>query len=241
VRAGGLAVQVERLGRAGTIPAPRLTHNRGQVDEAERGALATYRAGLVEASHELRAGAGLEHERGSASATKAAMAEVVVADIDRLGPQAVAALCATHADAEELADRIRAQLAERGVLNEPALEGPGWTSTRAYAEGDRVLLHAPFGIGAERLHNNSTATVVRVGPDGMVIRADDGRATTLDRAFVAGARHDGRPNLSHGWGRTVEGAQGGTWEQVHLLGSIRGVDSSPVDTAGGGPDGRGPL
>ena len=218
-RAGGLAVEVERLGREGTIPAPRLTHNRRQLDEAERAALATYRAGLVETSQELRAGAGLEHELGSASATKAAMAEAVVADIHRLGPQAVVALCATHADAEEVADHIRARLAARGVFNGPVVQGPGWTSSRDYAEGDRVLLQAPFGIGAARLHNNSTASVVGVGRDGMAIRADDGRATILDRAFVAGARPDGRPNLSHGWARTVEGAQGGTWDQVHLLGT----------------------
>jgi hypothetical protein len=217
VRAGGLAVEVERLGKAGEIPAPRLAHNRRQVDEAERAALATYRAGLVEASQGLRAGAGLEHEPGSASATKAAMADAVVADIHRLGPHAVVALCATHADAEELADRVRAQLAEQGALDGPVLQGPGWSSHRAYAQGDRVLLHAPFGIGADRLHNNTTATVVGVGPDGMAIRADDGRATILDRAFAAGVRPDGRPNLSHGWARTVEGAQGGTWRQVHLL------------------------
>ncbi len=28
-----------------------------------------------------------------------------------------------------------------------------------------------------------------------------------------------RPNLSHAWARTVDGAQGGTWEACHLLGS----------------------
>ena len=28
-----------------------------------------------------------------------------------------------------------------------------------------------------------------------------------------------RPNLSHAWARTIEGAQGGTWEAVHLLGT----------------------
>jgi hypothetical protein len=41
----------------------------------------------------------------------------------------------------------------------------------------------------------------------------------LDPGFVAGIRPDGRPNLSHAWARTVEGAQGGTWDQVHLLGN----------------------
>ena len=36
---------------------------------------------------------------------------------------------------------------------------------------------------------------------------------------MAGRRRDGRPNVSHGWCRTVDGAQGGTWDHVHLLGT----------------------
>ncbi|HWE65162.1 MAG TPA: MobF family relaxase, partial [Acidimicrobiales bacterium] len=219
VRAGGLAVEVERLGRAGTVPAPRLTHNRRQVDETERAALTEFRAGHVETSQRLRAEGGLEHELDSPSATKAAMADAVVGDVHIRGAQTVAALCVTHGDAEELADRIRAQLGEVGRINGPVMWGPGWTTARAYARGDRVLLHAPFGTGDARLHNNTTATVMSVGRHGLTIRTDDGRATTLDPGFVAGGRPDGRPNLSHGWARTVEGAQGGTWDQVHLLGN----------------------
>ena len=38
--------------------------------------------------------------------------------------------------------------------------------------------------------------------------------------FVLGTRKDGSPNLSHAWARTVDGAQGGTWEACHLLGSV---------------------
>jgi hypothetical protein len=53
------------------------------------------------------------------------------------------------------------------------------------------------------------------------VRLDnDKRAEVLlPAAFVAGARKDGAPNLSHAWARTVDGAQGGTWEACHLLGS----------------------
>ena len=36
---------------------------------------------------------------------------------------------------------------------------------------------------------------------------------------MGGHRPDGTPNLSHAWARTVDGAQGGTWRQVHLLGT----------------------
>jgi hypothetical protein len=217
VRPGGLAGEVERLARAGAIPAPALTANRRQVDDTERAALTAYRAGHVDTSQQLRNQAGIEHEHDSPSATKAAMADAVVGDIHTRAASEVAALCATHADAEELADRIRARLGERGRIDGPVVWGPGWTTARAYARGDRVLLHAPVGAGADRLHNNTTATVTGVRPYGLGISTDDGRAAVLDPHFVAGVRPDGRPNLSHAWARTVEGAQGGTWDQVHLL------------------------
>jgi hypothetical protein len=41
----------------------------------------------------------------------------------------------------------------------------------------------------------------------------------LPAGFVQGTRRDGSPNVSHAWARTVDGAQGGTWEACHLLGS----------------------
>ena len=219
VRAGGLADEIERLARQDAIPAPALTHNRRQLDEAERAALSAYRAGYVGTSQERRSAAGLEHEFESPLATKAAMADAVVGDVHSRGADAVAALCATHADAEELADRIRAQLAEAGRIGGPVMWGPGWTTARAYAPGDRVLLHAPHGADPDRLHNHTTATVMGVNNHGLAIHTDDGRARVLDQSFVTGARTDGQPNLSHAWARTVDGAQGGTWEQVHLLGN----------------------
>ena len=36
---------------------------------------------------------------------------------------------------------------------------------------------------------------------------------------MQGVRADGSPNVSHAWARTVDGAQGGTWDHAHLLGS----------------------
>ena len=41
----------------------------------------------------------------------------------------------------------------------------------------------------------------------------------LAARFIRGVRVDGSPNVSHAWARTVDGAQGGTWDHVHLLGS----------------------
>jgi hypothetical protein len=41
----------------------------------------------------------------------------------------------------------------------------------------------------------------------------------LPREFIQGRRSDGSPNCSHAWARTVDGIQGGTWPQIHLLGT----------------------
>jgi hypothetical protein len=35
--------------------------------------------------------------------------------------------------------------------------------------------------------------------------------------FVTTRGADGRPQVSHAWARTIDGVQGGTWDQVHLL------------------------
>ncbi len=126
----------------------------------------------------------------------------------------------THADCEELADRIRRILQQRGELSGPVLEGPGWGSDpRHYATSDRVLLHASLRQGDRRLHNGSTGTVTDVTPEGLEVRLDDGEIALLPAWFVHGTQPNGDPNLSHAWARTVDGAQGGTWTQVHLLGT----------------------
>lgn len=100
------------------------------------------------------------------------------------------------------------------------MEGPGWdTEPRCYQAGDRVLLHARTGTGAGRLHNGTTLTVTAVTATGLAVTTDNGTRLVLPAEFVTGRRRDGRPNLSHAWCRTVDGAQGGTWDHVHLLGT----------------------
>ena len=100
------------------------------------------------------------------------------------------------------------------------MTGPGWTTDRDYQAGDRVLLHARCGPSGSRLVNGTTATVIRVDEAGLAVRLDrSGQEAMLPASFVQGTRKDGSPNLSHAWARTVDGAQGGTWEVCHLLGS----------------------
>jgi conjugative relaxase-like TrwC/TraI family protein len=215
---GGIAEHIEALAAAGVVPSARLTVNRRQVDAADREALSLLRHGAAGASQELRDQQGWEHEHASPARTRQAMADAVCADIDRFGAGQVAALVVSHGDAEDLADRIRARLAESGVLSGPAMYGPGWTSDREYRPGDRVLLHARCGSSGSRLVNGTTATVTRVEQTGLTVVLDAGDEALLPAGFVTGARKDGAPNLSHAWARTVDGAQGGTGEACHLLG-----------------------
>ncbi|MGH9177909.1 MAG: AAA family ATPase, partial [Acidimicrobiales bacterium] len=218
VGAGGLAAEVARFGTEGAIVAPELVVNRRQRHVDDRVALAELRAGHAEASQTIRTESGWEHEEPTPLATREAMADAVVADVAIHGPEAVVALAVSHADCEDLADRIRARLIDAGHIAGRALVGPGWGSgERCYATGDRVLLHTK--PGPDGLHNGSVGTVTAVGSVGLRVEFDDHGEVVLRNDFVAGRRHDGNPNLSHAWARTVEGAMGGTWEAVHLLGS----------------------
>jgi hypothetical protein len=220
VRAGGLGQELVHLAARGTIPALELTENRRQLEPAERQALARYRSGLVATSQAIRKGHGWEHDLGSPHATREGLADAVVADIDQHGPAGVVALAVSHADCEDLADRIRTRLRAAGHIHGPELGGPAWgTGERRYAAGDRLLVHGTIRTDGQRLHNGTVVTVTAVADDGVHALTGDGRTVQLPRAFVQGHRPDGSPNCSHGWARTIDGVQGGTWPQVHLLGS----------------------
>ena len=220
VRAGGLAAELDRLGHDCRIPAAVLVENRRQQHPAERAALAAYRAGDVTASQAIRTAAGLEHEQLTPQATRDAMADAVAADVLDHGAASVVALAVSHVDCEDLADRVRVRLSAAGRLRGPSLEGPGWGGeARRYQAGDRVLLHSRLGNGADRWHNGTVVTVTDVTAAGLSVATDRGERRVLPAEFVAGRQRDGRPNVSHGWCRTVDGAQGGTWDHVHLLGT----------------------
>ena len=119
VRAGGLGAELARLGGAGQIPAPALTENRRQLEPAEQRALARYRAGLVATSQAIRRDHGWEHDLGSPHATREALADAVTTDIAVHGPAGVVALAVSHADCEDLADRIRTRLRAAGHITRP--------------------------------------------------------------------------------------------------------------------------
>jgi conjugative relaxase-like TrwC/TraI family protein len=215
---GGLAAELASQAKRLEVESAELTVNRRQRDLAEQHALTVFRSGDVAESQTIRSAQGWEHQHDTPAAARAALAAAAVADADRYGTDQVAVLAVSHADCEDLADRIRAIRIARGELSGPSLEGPGWGPTvRRYAAGDRILLHTNLALGGQRYANGTTATVVTVNHAGLVARTDDGQRLTLLAEFVAGSQPDGAPNVSHAWARTIASAQGGTWEQVHLL------------------------
>jgi conjugative relaxase-like TrwC/TraI family protein len=219
VGAGGLAYYLTADPERPKMVTAELSVNRRQEDPDERAALLAYRAGDIDQSQTIRDQRGWEHSPGRADHARRAMAAAVAADIAEHGPQQVMALAVTHADCENIADRIRRDLLEDGRIGGPALEGPGWATSRTYQAGDRMVLHAHLRLDdGTRLTNGTTATVLAAGPDGLVISPDcRQQPVTVPARFVQERSPDGRPRQSHAWCRTIDGVQGGTWTQVHLL------------------------
>jgi ATP-dependent exoDNAse (exonuclease V) alpha subunit len=215
VQAGGIAAELDRRAEAGTVPVARLTVNRRQRDRADRHALARLRAGDAHGSQALRGEHGWEHQGADPGRTRQAMADAVAGDLLAHGPASTAALVVSHGQAEDLADRIRARLGAAGWLSGPVVTGPGWTADRDYQAGDRILCHTRHGT----LVNGSVVTVTAVTKTGIVAFEDGGDEVMLPLGFVTGVRPDGSPNVSHAWTRTMDGAQGGTWDHAHLLGT----------------------
>jgi hypothetical protein len=221
VRPGGLASHVAELAERGRIPSATLTVNRRQQREVERQALAQYRDGDIAGSQRLRGAASLEHHADNPEAAREAMAHAVVDAISRHGLANVTALAVTHADCEDMADRVRDLLAQQGLIKGPAVQGPGWSSPRCYQVGDRILLHTHVDFDDGRLANGTVASVVSARSGSLTVRADgDEHTVSIPTEVVAGQRPDGRPRISHAWCRTVDGVQGGTWSEAHLLATV---------------------
>ena len=110
---------------------------------------------------------GWEHDHNSPAATRDALAAAAVADADGLGADQVAVLAVSHADCEDLADRIRTLRQARGELTGPTLTGPGWgPDPRRYAAGDRILFHTSLTVDGARFVNGTTGTVAAIGDRG---------------------------------------------------------------------------
>ena len=206
VKAGGIAAEIEARADAATVPAAWLTVNRRQVDPDDRHALGILRCGDAFASQQLRREHGWEHTAATPEDTRRAMADAVTTDILSSGPGTTIALVVSHAQAEDLTDRIRRRLTTAGTITGISITGPGWTTDRHYQQGDRMLLHTRHGDRHSPLVNGTAGTITAVDERGVLFHPDRGQPITLPTGFIQGARVDGSPNVSHAWARTVDGA-----------------------------------
>lgn len=112
-------------------------------------------------------------ESSSFGETRDALAAAAVADADELGVDEVVGLAVSHADCEDVADRIRNLRIARGELAGPTLQGPGWGSAlRRYAVGDRILCHTSLLVDAQRVTNGSAGTITAIDGAGALVRFD---------------------------------------------------------------------
>ena len=135
MKAGGIAAELAARVESGLLPAAELTVNRRQVDVADRTALDLLRAGDPHASQAVRRDHGWEHAGATPAATREAMAEGVVGDVVHAGAENTTALVVSHAQAEDLADRIRPRLAVVGLLHGRSLTGPAGQPTASTGRG----------------------------------------------------------------------------------------------------------
>ena len=175
VKAGGIAAEIAARADAETIPAARLTVNRRQVDPDDRHALHILRCGDAHASQQLRREHGWEHTAATPEDTRRAMADAVTADILASGAETTIALVVSHAQAEDLTDRIRRRLTDAGTLTGTSITGPGWTTDRHYQAGDRMLLHTRHGDRHSPLVNGTVGTIDRSRRPGCVVPSRPGR------------------------------------------------------------------
>ena len=220
VKAGGIAAEIAARAAAGSLPAAELTVNRRQVDPVDRHALDVLRGGDPHASQKVRREHGWEHTRrntrgdtrGDGRRRRRLTSSVTApstpsrSSCPTLKPRTSPTgsdlgsprpVCST---ARRSADRAGRQTASTrpatGSCCTPA------TATAALRWSTAPSARSPPSTAAGSRSFPTTAS-----------------RRVLPPAFVAGTRADGSPNVSHAWARTVDGAQGGTWDHAHLLGT----------------------
>jgi hypothetical protein len=218
VKAGGIAAELEARIEAGDIPAATLAVNRRQVDPVDRHALVLLRGGDSASSQGLRGGQGWEHEGDTPGATRSGMAEAVATDLLDHGAAPPSRWWSPMSRPKT--SPIAFATASLRPASSPGRRSPDRLDDRPRVSGRRPdPVPHPLRRPPSSVVNGTVATITGVGRHGLDVRTDDGTAMSISVQFVRGVRADGTPNLSHAWVRTVDGAQGGTWDHAHLLGS----------------------
>jgi Ti-type conjugative transfer relaxase TraA len=184
-----------------------LRKNRRQAAEWERAALASLRAGRVDAALDAYA----EHGRVVTGPTAEQTRETLVADwwAARTAGETVLMLAARHTDVDDLNGRARARMTLAGNLAGPTL----MVRERPFQAGDRVMcLRNNYRLG---VRNGTAGTIVAVDPATRTVTMTTDHA---GRAVLPSAYLDAG-HLTHSYATTVHKAQGTTVERALLLGN----------------------
>ncbi|ATE68030.1 Ti-type conjugative transfer relaxase TraA [Rhizorhabdus dicambivorans] len=190
----------ERYGAA-EINEVRRQHEDWQRDATR--ALATGRTGEAIHAYEQH---GMVH---AAETREAARAELIDTwDAQRLADPDKTRIILTHTNAEvrDLNLAARDRLRDAGELGQD-VRISAERGVREFASGDRIMfLKNERGLGVK---NGTLGQVVRVSPDSMAVRLDDGRRVAFDLKDYA--------HVDHGYAATIHKSQGVTVDQGHVL------------------------
>ena len=173
VAAGGLAVWLDRTSPQAGFASRSLRSTAARPTRRARSPLMLSGPGDIE-EPEIRDEVGWEHhypDRGGQALGGHGRGRARRSRV--YGSQAVAALAVTHADCEALADRILADLADKGVITGPVLEGPGWSGTGPHRPAMASCCITTLDLDdGRRVTNGSVATVTGVTRAGLVVTVE---------------------------------------------------------------------
>ena len=219
--AGGLAAELDRLAADGRDPRRRADREPppARPRRTTRPSPAPGRRRRREPGHPRRARLGTRTRHPTPPAKPWPTPRSPTSP--RHGPDDVVVLAVSHADCEDLADRIRGRLQRRRRAPRPrarrARLGHGRAQLRRRRPGPAPR-HPPHRRAtAPQRHRRHRHRRGRRRAASAGRRRRDRRRCPPPSSPGHRARRD--PELSHAWARTVDGAQGGTWGQVHLLGT----------------------
>jgi Ti-type conjugative transfer relaxase TraA len=184
-----------------------LKRNRRQAEEWERAALASLRAGKVDAALDAYS----QHGRVVTGPTAEHTRETLVADwwAARTAGETVLMLAARRADVDDLNGRARARMSLAGHLAGPTI----MINERPFQAGDRVMcLRNNYRI---RVRNGTVGTIgaVDAAARAVIVTTDHGAQVVLPSAYLDAG------HLTHAYASTVHKAQGTTVDRALLLGN----------------------
>ena len=203
---------------------------RQKIDWQRENSMALSNGQIADAINSYRMHGNIElHEDGKA-ALDALVADYRADQIERpLATRLI--LTTTNKDARTINLAVREQ---RKAMGELGQEFAAMTFSRGkngkptettYAAGDRIIFGETLDVGADKIINNATATVLelKAREDGELqwrLLMDDGREIVATSSELVGYREEGSkercPKIAHAYAMTVHSAQGMTVDKAYI-------------------------